>query len=68
MPISSSLWATWAWISPPEPNCSYNVMQNVKGIDLFIDGHSHTVMTASKDNSMVQSTGTGPCLCGRHRH
>ena len=47
-----------------EPNCSYNVMQNVKGIDLFIDGHSHTVMTASKDNSMVQSTGTGLAYVG----
>ena len=39
-------------------------MQNVKGIDLFIDGHSHTVMTASKDNSMVQSTGTGLAYVG----
>ena len=47
-----------------EPNCSYNVMQNVKGIDLFIDGHSHTVMTASKDNNMVQSTGTGLAYVG----
>ena len=47
-----------------EPNCSYNVMQNVKGIDLFIDGHSHTVMTASKDNNMIQSTGTGLAYVG----
>lgn len=39
-------------------------MQNVKGIDLFIDGHSHTVMTASKDNNMVQSTGTGLAYVG----
>ena len=47
-----------------EPNCSYNVMQNVKGIDLFIDGRSHTVMTASKDNNMIQSTGTGLAYVG----
>ena len=47
-----------------KPDRSIDLMQNVKGIDLFIDGHSHTVMTASKDNYMIQSTGTGLAYVG----
>lgn len=47
-----------------KPDRSIDLMQNVKGIDLFIDGHSHTVMTASKDNNMIQSTGTGLAYVG----
>ena len=39
-------------------------MQNVPGVDFFIDGHSHTVMTASKENKMIQSTGTGLAYVG----
>ena len=41
-----------------EPNRSYDLYQNVKGIDFIIDGHSHTVMTAGKDGQPIQSTGT----------
>ena len=41
-----------------EPNRSYDLYQNVEGIDFIIDGHSHTVMTAGKDGQPIQSTGT----------
>ena len=41
-----------------EPNRSYDLYQNVEGIDFVIDGHSHTVMTAGKDGQPIQSTGT----------
>lgn len=47
-----------------EPNRSIDFMNNVSGVDFFIDGHSHTVMTASKDNKMIQSTGTGLAYVG----
>ncbi len=47
-----------------EPNRSIDFMNNVPGVDFFIDGHSHTVMTASKDNKMIQSTGTGLAYVG----
>ena len=46
------------------PNRSIDFMQNVPGVDFFIDGHSHTVMTASKENKMIQSTGTGLAYVG----
>ena len=46
------------------PWTSEEVIANTTGFDAFIDGHSHTVMTASKDNSMVQSTGTGLAYVG----
>ncbi len=47
-----------------EPNRSIDFMNNVSGVDFFIDGHSHTVMTASEDNKMIQSTGTGLAYVG----
>ena len=37
---------------------SVDVLAKIEGIDLAIDGHSHTVMTAGKDGATVQSTGT----------
>ena len=40
------------------------LLEKVTGIDVFIDGHSHTVMTANKDNGMIQSTGTGLAYVG----
>ena len=47
-----------------EPNRSIDFVKNVPGVDIVIDGHSHTVMTASKDNGMIQSTGTGLAYVG----
>lgn len=47
-----------------KPNRSSDFVKNVSGVDLFIDGHSHTVMTASKDNGMIQSTGTALAYVG----
>ncbi len=40
------------------PNTSLDVYNNTKGIDLIIDGHSHTVMTEGANGEPVQSTGT----------
>ena len=40
------------------PNSSRDFFKAVKGVDLLIDGHSHTVMTAGEDNEPIQSTGT----------
>ena len=37
---------------------SIDVLANTEGIDLIIDGHSHTVMTAGEAGEAVQSTGT----------
>ncbi len=37
---------------------SVDVFPKTKGIDFMIDGHSHTVMTASSNNLPIQSTGT----------
>ena len=39
-------------------NSSEDVYANVKGIDLMIDGHSHTVMTEDTKGQPIQSTGT----------
>lgn len=47
-----------------EPNRSIDFVKNVPGVDIVIDGHSHTVMTANKDNGMIQSTGTGLAYVG----
>ena len=47
-----------------EPNRSIDFVKNVPDVDIVIDGHSHTVMTASKDNGMIQSTGTGLAYVG----
>ena len=39
-------------------NSSVLVYKNTKGIDLMIDGHSHTVMSAENKNLPITSTGT----------
>jgi len=39
-------------------NRSIDVLANVSGIDLVIDGHSHTVMTEGPNGEAIQSTGT----------
>ena len=41
-----------------EPNRSYDLWGNTEGIDMIIDGHSHTVMTEGKNGESIQSTGT----------
>lgn len=41
-----------------KPNTSYDLWNNTKGIDMIIDGHSHTVMTAGDNKEPIQSTGT----------
>ena len=40
-----------------EPNTSYDMLDNTTGIDMVIDGHSHTVMKATAETP-IQSTGT----------
>ena len=40
------------------PNTSYDLFKGLNGVDFIIDGHSHTVMTAGKNNEPIQSTGT----------
>ena len=40
-----------------EPNTSYDLLKNTTGIDMVIDGHSHTVMAATAETP-IQSTGT----------
>lgn len=40
------------------PDRSLDLVAAVPGIDLLIDGHSHTVMTAGEDGAPIQSTGT----------
>ena len=37
---------------------SVDLLAKVSGIDLLIDGHSHTVMTAGENGEAIQSTGT----------
>ena len=44
--------------SAPDGHRSVDMLANVSGIDLVIDGHSHTVMTAGAAGEVVQSTGT----------
>ena len=41
-----------------KPYTSYDLYANTKGIDMIIDGHSHTVMTAGDNKEPIQSTGT----------
>ncbi len=36
---------------------SVDVLAKVTGIDMVLDGHSHTVMTAGRDGEPIQSTG-----------
>lgn len=40
-----------------EPNTSYNLWDNVTGLDFIIDGHSHSVIT-NYNGAPIQSTGT----------
>ena len=40
-----------------KPYTSYDLWNNTKGIDMIIDGHSHTVMTKGDKNEPIQSTG-----------
>ena len=40
------------------PNTSLDVYENTKGIDMIIDGHSHTVMTQGPNGQPIASTGT----------
>ena len=41
-----------------KPNRSYELLENTSGIDMVIDGHSHTVMTEGENGEKIQSTGT----------
>ncbi|MBR0482372.1 MAG: bifunctional metallophosphatase/5'-nucleotidase, partial [Firmicutes bacterium] len=41
-----------------EPNRSVDLYSNVLGLDMIIDGHSHTEMTSGKNGEPVQSTGS----------
>lgn len=41
-----------------EPNRSVDVYNNTTGIDIMLDGHSHTVMTEGDNGEPIQSTGT----------
>ena len=40
------------------PNTSYDLYNNVRGIDFIIDGHSHTVMEYGPNGEPIQSTGS----------
>ena len=44
--------------SAPDGHRSVDMYHNTTGIDLILDGHSHTVMTEGDDGEPVQSTGT----------
>ena len=44
--------------SAPDGHRSVDLYANTTGIDLMLDGHSHTVMTAGENGEPVQSTGT----------
>ncbi len=37
---------------------SIDLLQHVHGVDILLDGHSHTVMTAGENGEAIQSTGT----------
>ncbi len=41
-----------------EPNRSVDVFAKTTGIDIMLDGHSHTVMTEGENKEPIQSTGT----------
>ncbi len=40
------------------PNRSYDVIDHVQGIDIFLDGHSHTQITEQRGGTLLQSTGS----------
>jgi len=44
--------------SAADSHRSADLLDKVEGIDLLIDGHSHTVMTAGEKDAAIQSTGT----------
>ena len=44
--------------STPDGHRSIDVLARLSGVDLLIDGHSHTVMTAGENGEPIQSTGT----------
>ena len=44
--------------SAPDGHRSVDMYANTNGIDIILDGHSHTVMTAGENGEPVQSTGT----------
>ncbi len=44
--------------SAPDGHRSLDVYNKTKGIDLMLDGHSHTVMTSGSKGEPIQSTGT----------
>ena len=44
--------------SAPDGHRSVDMYRNTQGIDLIIDGHSHSVMTEGEDGEPVQSAGT----------
>ena len=37
---------------------SIDLLTKVNGVDMLLDGHSHTVMTVGENGEMIQSTGT----------
>lgn len=41
-----------------KPNTSYDVLKNVEGIDLFIDGHSHSTFEKGDNGEAMAQTGT----------
>jgi len=44
--------------SAPDGHRSVDMYAHTNGIDIILDGHSHTVMTAGENGEPVQSTGT----------
>ena len=44
--------------SAPDGHRSVDLYAHTTGIDMIIDGHSHTVMTAGENGEPIQSTGT----------
>ena len=44
--------------SAPDSNRSSDLYPKISGVDLLIDGHSHTVMTEGANGEPIQSTGT----------
>ena len=44
--------------SKPNGYRSVDALKKITGIDMVLDGHSHTVMTAGQNGESIQSTGT----------
>ncbi len=42
----------------PDGHRSADVLAKLSGVDLVLDGHSHTVMTAGENGAAIQSSGT----------